>query len=115
MLLAVGREFRGLGRVEAARRRGRNLAEVRRAGAEAWRNRATTCPARSAACAKFYAPLLEAKYDNVEPRLRDLEQLELIASRYRSRRRMLLEMTLDPPVRPKTWPARRRWTTIIWS
>ena len=29
--------------------------------------------------------------------LRDLEQLELIASRYRSRPRMLLEMTLDPP------------------
>ena len=46
---------------------------------------------------KFYAPLLEAKYDHVEPRLRDLEQLELIASRYRSRPRMLLEMTLDPP------------------
>ena len=46
---------------------------------------------------KFYAPLLEAKYDHAEPRLRDLEQLELIASRYRSRPRMLLEMTLDPP------------------
>lgn len=46
---------------------------------------------------KFYAPLLEAKYDHVEPRVRDLEQLEVIASRYRSRARMLLEMTLDPP------------------
>ena len=46
---------------------------------------------------KFYTPLLEAKYDHVEPRLRDLEQLEVIASRYRSRQRMLLEMTLDPP------------------
>jgi DNA helicase II / ATP-dependent DNA helicase PcrA len=46
---------------------------------------------------KFYAPLLEAKYDHAEPRLRDLEQLELIASRYRSRPRMLLELTLDPP------------------
>jgi DNA helicase II / ATP-dependent DNA helicase PcrA len=46
---------------------------------------------------KFYTPLLEAKYDHVEPRLRDLEQLEVIASRYRSRARMLLEMTLDPP------------------
>ncbi len=46
---------------------------------------------------KFYAPLLEAKYDHAEPRLRDLEQLEVIASRYRSRPRMLLEMTLDPP------------------
>jgi len=46
---------------------------------------------------KFYAPLLETKYDHVQPRLRDLEQLELIASRYRSRRRMLQEVTLDPP------------------
>jgi DNA helicase-2/ATP-dependent DNA helicase PcrA len=46
---------------------------------------------------KFYTPLLEAKYDHVEPRLRDLEQLEVIASRYRSRPRMLLELTLDPP------------------
>lgn len=46
---------------------------------------------------KFYAPLLEAKYDHAEPRLRDLEQLEVIASRYNSRQRMLLEMTLDPP------------------
>ncbi len=45
----------------------------------------------------FYTPLLEAKYDHVEPRLRDLEQLELIAARYRSRARMLLEITLDPP------------------
>ena len=46
---------------------------------------------------KFYTPLLEAKYDHVEPRLRDLEQLELIASRYRSRQQMLTEITLDPP------------------
>jgi DNA helicase II / ATP-dependent DNA helicase PcrA len=46
---------------------------------------------------KFYTPLLEAKYDHVEPRLRDLEQLEVMASRYNSRARMLLELTLDPP------------------
>ncbi len=45
----------------------------------------------------FYEPLLETHYDNPAPRLRDLEQLELIASRYRNRRRMLLELTLDPP------------------
>ena len=54
-------------------------------------------PAQMARVRKFYTPLLEAKYDHVEPRLRDLEQLELIASRYRSRSRMLLELTLDPP------------------
>ncbi len=46
---------------------------------------------------EFYTPLLEIHYDAVQARLRDLEQLELIASRYKSRRRMLLELTLDPP------------------
>jgi DNA helicase-2/ATP-dependent DNA helicase PcrA len=46
---------------------------------------------------KFYAPLLEMKYDRTQPRLRDLEQLEQVASRYRSRRTMLMEIALDPP------------------
>jgi DNA helicase-2/ATP-dependent DNA helicase PcrA len=46
---------------------------------------------------KFYTPLMEVKYDHIESRQRDLEQLELIASRYHDRRQMLLEITLDPP------------------
>jgi DNA helicase-2/ATP-dependent DNA helicase PcrA len=46
---------------------------------------------------KFYAPLVELHYDHVQPRLRDLEQIEQIAGRYRNRRRMLMEMALDPP------------------
>jgi DNA helicase-2/ATP-dependent DNA helicase PcrA len=54
-------------------------------------------PAQVHRVRKFYAPLLEAKYDHVQPRVRDLEQLEQIASRYRNRRRMLLELALDPP------------------
>jgi DNA helicase II / ATP-dependent DNA helicase PcrA len=54
-------------------------------------------PAQVSRVRKFYAPLLEAKYDHVQARLQDLEQLELIASRYRNRHRMLLEITLDPP------------------
>jgi DNA helicase-2/ATP-dependent DNA helicase PcrA len=45
----------------------------------------------------FYGPLMEERYDNPRPRARDLEQLEQIASRYRSRRTMLAEITLDPP------------------
>ena len=45
----------------------------------------------------FYAPLMEERYDNPYPRARDLEQLEQIASRYRDRRTMLAEITLDPP------------------
>jgi DNA helicase-2/ATP-dependent DNA helicase PcrA len=46
---------------------------------------------------KFYQPILEDRYDNPRPRSRDLEQLEQIASRYRDRRTMLAEITLDPP------------------
>jgi len=45
----------------------------------------------------FYAPLLEQHYDHVQPRMRDLEQIEQIASRYGDRRTMLAEITLDPP------------------
>ncbi|MCS7306020.1 MAG: ATP-dependent helicase [Thermoguttaceae bacterium] len=45
----------------------------------------------------FYQPLLEEKYDNPYARSRDLEQLELIASRYPDRRSFLAEMALDPP------------------
>jgi DNA helicase-2/ATP-dependent DNA helicase PcrA len=45
----------------------------------------------------FYTPLLEERYDHPHPRARDLEQLEQIASRYRNRRTMLAEITLDPP------------------
>ena len=58
---------------------------------------AESLPAQINRVRKFYTPLLETHYDNAAPRLRDLEQLELIASRYRNRRRMLLELTLDPP------------------
>ncbi|MBM80949.1 MAG: ATP-dependent DNA helicase [Planctomycetaceae bacterium] len=46
---------------------------------------------------KFYAPLLELKHDNARMRLRDLEQLEQIASRYQDRNTFLTQMTLDPP------------------
>jgi DNA helicase-2/ATP-dependent DNA helicase PcrA len=46
---------------------------------------------------KFYTPLMQDRYDNPHPRGRDLEQMELIAARYRNRHRMLLEMALDPP------------------
>lgn len=45
----------------------------------------------------FYNPLMEERYDHPQPRARDLEQLELLASRYRDRATMLAELTLDPP------------------
>ncbi len=54
-------------------------------------------PEQVGAARKFYLPLLEEKYDNAGPRAKDLEQVEQIAGRYRDRRTMLAEITLDPP------------------
>ncbi len=78
-----------------------------RAAAETWpklvhllRSLVTTkaeLPAQVGMVRKFYRPLLEIKYDLAQPRLRDLEQLEQLAAKYRSRQRMLQEITLDPP------------------
>jgi len=45
----------------------------------------------------FYRPLAESNYDNVKARMNDLQQLEVIAARYRSRGEFLSQMTLDPP------------------
>jgi DNA helicase-2/ATP-dependent DNA helicase PcrA len=53
----------------------------------------------------FYAPLLEAQYDNVAARLNDLQQLESIAARYGSRGEFLSEMALDPPTSTQELPA----------
>lgn len=53
--------------------------------------------AQVASIREFYEPLLPELYDNPSPRARDLEQVELIASRYKDRRTMLTEITLDPP------------------
>jgi DNA helicase-2/ATP-dependent DNA helicase PcrA len=53
----------------------------------------------------FYAPLLEAQYDNVAARLNDLKQLESIAARYGSRGEFLSEMALDPPTSTQELPA----------
>jgi DNA helicase-2/ATP-dependent DNA helicase PcrA len=46
---------------------------------------------------RFYAPLCEARYDNSEARLRDLDQLEQAAAAFSDRATMLAELTLDPP------------------
>ena len=46
---------------------------------------------------KFYAPLLEQKFDDAFTRARDLEQIERMASRFESRSQFLNDMTLDPP------------------
>ncbi len=45
----------------------------------------------------FYDPFFRERYENPDLRVNDLEQLQYIAGRYRSRRRFLTELTLDPP------------------
>ena len=46
---------------------------------------------------RFYEPRCLALYENGQSRLRGLDQLEQIASGYRSRRRFVTDLTLDPP------------------
>ena len=55
-------------------------------------------PAQVHAVRSVYGPLLERKYDNVQARLRDLEQIEGLAARARRpRSQFLAELVLDPP------------------
>ena len=54
-------------------------------------------PAQVHAVRAVYAPLLERRYDNVAARLRDLEQIESIASGARDRSQFLTDLALDPP------------------
>ena len=53
-------------------------------------------PSQVHAVREVYAPLLERKYDNATARLRDLEQIERLASRFSDRLSMLADMALDP-------------------
>ena len=54
-------------------------------------------PAQVCAVRSVYAPLLERRYDNVTARLRDLEQIEAMASGARDRASFLADLVLDPP------------------
>ena len=45
----------------------------------------------------LYAPLLEHKLDHAQARLRDLEQIEIVAGRFADRTEFLADITLDPP------------------
>ena len=45
----------------------------------------------------FLEPMIAAKYDAAPARVRDLEQLELLASESASRGQFLADLTLDPP------------------
>ena len=54
-------------------------------------------PAQVCAVRGVYAPLVERRYDNVAARLRDLEQIEAMASGARDRAGFLADLVLDPP------------------
>jgi len=45
----------------------------------------------------YYDPLIPLLYDNPDPRVADMSQLEEAAKRYRSRRAFIDDLTLDPP------------------
>jgi DNA helicase-2/ATP-dependent DNA helicase PcrA len=46
---------------------------------------------------RFLDPLLRKRYDDAEPRLRDLEQLEQVAAGFATRAAFVADLTLDPP------------------
>ncbi|HXJ66503.1 MAG TPA: ATP-dependent helicase [Actinomycetota bacterium] len=46
---------------------------------------------------RFLEPVFARRYDSAAARLRDLEQLEALASRFPERGRLLAELALDPP------------------
>jgi DNA helicase-2/ATP-dependent DNA helicase PcrA len=54
-------------------------------------------PDQVADARRFYAPVLEKRYDESHVRLRDLEQLEQISANFRTRSQMLTDLALDPP------------------
>jgi DNA helicase-2/ATP-dependent DNA helicase PcrA len=54
-------------------------------------------PDQLAEIRRFYAPVLEKRYDQAHVRARDVEQLEQIAGGFRSRSHMLADLALDPP------------------
>ncbi|HWE03404.1 MAG TPA: ATP-dependent helicase [Tepidisphaeraceae bacterium] len=54
-------------------------------------------PEQVAEVKRFYAPILEKRYDQALIRRRDLDQLEQISTNFRSRSAMLTDLALDPP------------------
>jgi DNA helicase-2/ATP-dependent DNA helicase PcrA len=72
---------------------GRLLDALRAEGDQAGRSPA----AEIARVRRLYDDILRERYDRVEPRLADLDQLEVIAGGYPSRSAFLAELALEPP------------------
>ena len=45
----------------------------------------------------FYDDVMALRYENAQARKRDLEHIEQVATKYKSRRQLLTDLTLDPP------------------
>lgn len=45
----------------------------------------------------FYERLMNLRYENATARVRDLDHIEQVATKYKSRRQLLTDLTLDPP------------------
>ncbi len=54
-------------------------------------------PTEIAALRRMYDAILRERYDRAEPRLADLDQLEIIAAKFPSRAAFLSELALEPP------------------
>jgi DNA helicase-2/ATP-dependent DNA helicase PcrA len=50
----------------------------------------------------YYSPIMKAKYDDYQKRIKDLTVFEDIASRYKSLNSLLTDMALDPPTQSVT-------------
>ncbi len=46
----------------------------------------------------FYRPVLESNYEDIEPRINDIEHLGQLATRHGSRKQFLTDLVLDPPI-----------------
>lgn len=68
-------------------------------------SRFASVPAQVHQVRQFYAPLLECRHDHPQARLRDLEQLEIVAGRFEDRTSFLADVTLDPPTSTQDLPA----------
>ena len=87
----------GMGGRPRARARPAGVAGRRRDLRHPHGHRPPEVPAQVHAVRSVYGPLLERRYDNVQARLRDLEQIEALAARSRTRSEFLAELVLDPP------------------
>jgi DNA helicase-2/ATP-dependent DNA helicase PcrA len=73
------------------------LGDLRAALADCMEEEAITPAGQLERLRSFLEPVFARKYGSPGARLRDLDQLELLASGYSSRGRFLSELTLDPP------------------